>query len=73
MTEQQRELSKFIRNRNYTYKQISELTGIDKTRVFRILSCLNEMKLEEYLKVVSLYKNESGWTIDKAFFFLGVK
>ena len=72
MSSQQYELCKHFK-RKYTYAKISELTGIQKTRVFRIMSNISEMKLGEYLSLLAIYKNEAIWDINKAFFFLGVE
>lgn len=72
MVIQQSHLSSFLRANTGSIRELSAKVGINHTRLWRILCADQEMKLSEYLKLLEIYKNVKGWSIDEAFFFLGV-
>jgi len=71
ITEQQKTLTEFVRGM-YTMAQISERTGINKTRVFRITSAYGSiMRIDEYFKFFQLFKRGVGLSIHDFHYFLG--
>lgn len=71
MTAQQEELALFFRRSGKTIRELSSESGIEKTRLWRVLAGKNEMVVSEYLKLIALYGEYKGLSIEKGFFFLG--
>ena len=73
ITAQQKFITKKLRETGLTVKTLSKMTGIDKTRVWRIIATDKEMKLNEYLIFTNILRAKQLLTVDANSFLAGVE
>lgn len=73
MTPQQKYIVDKLTDTKLTMKDLSKMTDINTTRVWRIMNTESEMKLNEYFALINVLRVKQLLTVETSFFLAGVE